>query len=735
MIIKSLYCIIIFLFLTQSLFTKDFNNKGKKVGTDKKPVPKPEVSGINVTAKSPASEFLTSPQSANVLKGRQLKRQRGENIMSSLNSTPGVSTLTTGAGSAKPVIRGLTGQRVLVMTDGVRQEEQQFGDDHTVNLDALDVDRIEVVKGPAGVLYGSDALGGVVNIIRSKAPMTKENPKKLSGQFTYNSFSNNKQDAGALSLFGNTNGIGYKVSSNTRKAGKITTPKGKLPNTGFSEENKSVSLSADGIWGNVYLDTFKREQVQDVYNNPNEILQGGQSFRKMTHEKTHLHSLFIFSYFNLETDTGYQRNNTREIPDKNIFVPIQYTLLDSSVDDFTKGYEIYQVTGEKQKQGLNLLLDTSTLDVKLHHRPANGFQGTIGFSGMQQRSATIGTEALIPGYALTNYGGFLYEQYSLGNLTFSAGLRADKRGVDVKSNSELGNLEQTKNFSASTGSIGTVWRLFKPFAIAVSAGKGFRAPTVFELFANGVHEGTGRYENGNLNLKPEISINRELSFRFATSKIHSELTFFENNFQNYIYSTNKGQIDPTSGLPIYQYRQDKATISGGEFSIQAELTKWLILEGGIDILKGSVKKTYDKRNFSLDNTNGLDRIFDDLYSQHGHALPRMTPNRSRLELRFTQERLFSLYNPYFSIRGRFVDSQTRVDKLETKTNSYNLYDFGFGFELPGIRKDSEKASFDFGIQNVFNKSYVDHLSRYKDYALNPGINMTFKITIPFTILN
>lgn len=694
-----------------------------------------EMSEINVTAKSYASEMLVAPQSVNVIEGRQLKKQRGENIMSSLNNTPGVSTLSTGSGTSKPVIRGLTGQRVLVLTDGVRQEEQQFGDDHTVNLDALDVEKIEVVKGPASVLYGSDALGGVVNIIRSKAPTSKDNSKKLSGQITTNSFSNNKQDAEAISLFGNTNGFGYKVSSNTRKAGQIYTPNGRLPNTGFSEENKSASISSDGKWGNMYLDSFKRDQVQDVYNNPNELLQGGKAFRKTSHEKTHLHTFFIFSLFNLEIDAGYQRNNTREIPDKNIFAPIQNTLFSDTESNFTKGYEIYQVTGKREKQGLNIFLDTGTLDVKVHHKPFAGLKGTVGVSGMQQRNATIGTEPLIPAYNLVNYAGFIYEQYSIGDLTFSAGIRSDKRGVDIQSNPTLGNSEQSKIFSASTGTAGAVWRIAKPFAIAINAGKGFRAPTVFELLANGVHEGTGRFENGNKNLKPETSHNADLSFRYATSKIQGELSIFQNNFKNYIYSVSTGQIDHDSGLPVYKYKQDKAIINGGEFSLQAEITKWLVLQGGIDLLRGTVKKTFETTNLTPNSLTVLDRIYDDLYSKHGHALPRMTPNRSRLGLRLTKEKFFLLDNPYLSLNAKFVDAQYRVDKLETKTGSYNLYDLGFGFELPGLGKEAEKATLDFAVHNIFNKAYVDNLSRYKDYALAPGINFTFKLTVPFTIIN
>ena len=113
----------------------------------------------------------------------------------------------------------------------------------------------------------------------------------------------------------------------------------------------------------------------------------------------------------------------------------------------------------------------------------------------------------------------------------------------------------------------------------------------------------------------------------------------------------------------------------------------------------------------------------------------MTPNHARVGFRFTKEKFYLLDNPYLSLNAKFVDAQNRVDKLETQTNSYNLYDLGFGFELPGVGKEADKATFDFAVQNIFNKAYVDHLSRYKNYALAPGINFTFKLTVPFTIIN
>ena len=691
-----------------------------------------ESQGINVTGKSNIADFLSSPQPITVIEGRQLQRQRGQNIMSTLDNTPGVSNLTTGAGTSKPVIRGLTGQRVLVMTDGVRQEEQQFGDDHTVDLDTFDVDRIEVVRGPASVLYGSDALGGVMNIIRSKAPTSKDGAALLGGNISTNSFSNNKQDAVSVALNGyNKNlNLGYRIHTDERKASRITTPKGTLPNTGLKENNVSGSIGMDGTWGNFYVDSFQRFATQDLYNNPVES-PGEKPYQQVTHQKTHAHAFFILPLVNFEFDAGYQRNNRREIPHKNKYVPIQKDLLDPDIDEFSKSYQIYQVNKNAVKQGLNLFLDTTTLDAKVHHKEWQGLKGMVGVQTMSQRNVTIGTEPLIPGNQVSNVGFFLFEQWKLNDFTFTGGVRRDKRSMDSKDLPELGVIQQTRNFEASTGTLGVLWNFAKSFSLALNSGRGFRAPTAFELFANGVHEGTGKFENGKNTLRPETSLNYDTTLRYATDKIQMELSVFRNSINNYIYSVSTGTIDSDSGLGIYKYRQDKALLEGGEFSIQAQLTKWMVIIGGIDILQGTISKKVEPLTL-LQSDPDLYSIQSDLNSKY---LPRMTPNRSRLGFRFTTKDIFGLKNPYFLLNGNFIQGQYKVDKLETPTRGYNLYDLGLGAEIPAISNGTDYATFDFSVQNIFNTSYVSNLSRYRDYALNPGINMTFKVNIPFTLIS
>jgi len=280
-----------------------------------------------------------------------------------------------------------------------------------------------------------------------------------------------------------------------------------------------------------------------------------------------------------------------------------------------------------------------------------------------------------------------------------------------------------------------VWRILKPFAIAFNAGKGFRAPSEFELFANGVHEGTGKFENGNPLLRPEYSENVDVSLRYATASTKAELTVFRNQIRNFIYSVNTGTIDAGSGLFKFAYRQDRALLVGAELSVEQEIRKWLVLLGGFDTVTGTYYPTLNGQNINQTNlTTNLNGFAYSLLARYGTPLPNMPADRARLGVKLTTENLDFLSNPYIKFEGRFAAGQYRVSPLEAPSHPYNLYDFSFGTEIASIAAGPDKATLDFAILNLTNKAYVDHDSRYGTYALNPAIDAQFKITIPITLI-
>ncbi|MGH7456730.1 MAG: TonB-dependent receptor, partial [bacterium] len=226
-------------------------------------------------------------------------------------------------------------------------------------------------------------------------------------------------------------------------------------------------------------------------------------------------------------------------------------------------------------------------------------------------------------------------------------------------------------------------------------------------FVNGVHEGTVRYDIGDSTLKPEASLNLDLSVRYATARVQGEITGFHNRINRFIFASPTGEIEPVSGFDKYQLKQADATLLGAELSLQAQAATWLILEGGANFVRGTNDKTEQ-------------------------PLPLIPANRFKLGARITKAAWGKLANPYVAVSTKMVNAQNRIEVFETKTNGYTLFDVGIGAEIP---LGPDKINFDFAVENLFDKAYRDHLSRYKEYALNPGRTITLKASLPFTVVN
>jgi iron complex outermembrane receptor protein len=632
--------------------------------------------GIVVTGKPQPTDALMSPQSVTAIDGEELDRLRGQNVIEAIENTPGVSTFTTGAGIAKPVIRGLTSQRVLVISDGTRQEGQGWGDEHAPEIDAFNVDRIEVLRGPGSILYGSDAIGGVVNIVTRDLPSADHSDPRLGANLTIDGFHNNEQVAGDVSLFGTNGPLGYRGHLSLRDSKNITTPDGELFNSGVEEQNGGGLLGTKGEWGVAMLDYAHVGQELQIHEDPAED-PAATPFQEIRHDRLHFHGDFPTHNVRFETDASWQRNRRKEFEEETAADP-----------------------------ALHLKLDTYSLDVRGHHSPIGHIFGTVGVSLMSQKNQTLAEEKLIPGSDLLNLAGYVFEEARVKDVTLSAAIRYDSRSLEVKDTPELNVTAQTLDYTAVTGAAGVAWRVSEPVAFAVNVARGWRAPTAFELFVDGVHEGTVQYLIGDANLENEASINVDLSLRWASNRAQGEVTLFRNQVDNYIFASPTGEVDTASGFDKYQLTQADAVIQGIEASTQAQVNDWLVLSAGADVIRGTNDQT-DK------------------------PLPLIPANRLRLGARVSPVTNGRLANPYVSLGAKLVDEQDRVDDFETTTPGYALFDAGVGAEL---RKRTGNIRIDLSVENVFDQAYREHLSRYKNYALNMGRNIALKVTIPVTIV-
>ncbi|HMV34435.1 MAG TPA: TonB-dependent receptor [Turneriella sp.] len=633
-------------------------------------------------------------QAVTVIEGKKLDRLRGQSLVATIEDTPGVANYSTGNFVAKPVIRGLPSFRSLVLVDGMREESQQFGDEHGPNIDILDMDRIEIIRGPGSLLYGSDALGGVINVSTPELP-SADHSKLLEGRVVTNAHTNNPGGGLAVALAGARDKIGYRTTLSYRQAGNTQTPDGPVSNSGYLNGNGSTLIGIHEKWGFLSL---RYSHFNSRINLPQALTStsgkliadpDSEAYQHVVHHRVQARSQVQTQLARLEVDLTYQRNLRREYG--------------HSHGGGGGGH------AHDEAPALELVLDTVNTEARAHHVPIGPLMGTLGLSHIFQNNRTLGEEPLIPGYSSNSYGAFLYEELRFDSFSLLAGVRGDTRVLGVEANQQLGNSRETIQNSAATGSVGAVWRFTPGFNWYANVGRGFRAPTVFELYSTGVHQGAGTYDIGVSTLRPETSLTTDTGFRLRGKSLRAEINGFYNQIENYIYAAPTGvqQVVDGNVFPEYRWSQGKATIYGGEAEAEFSPLNWLALSSGVDVVMG--------RNETL-----------------AEPLALVPANRYRFGVTFSRASLAGLLNPYLTVKARYVARKTELSSFERTLFSdfgdYTLVSLAAGgdFSVGG-----QMWNLTIGADNLLNRRYVDYLSRQKQYALNPGINVYFKLSAPF----
>jgi len=660
-----------------------------------------------VISGSRAVDELDYAQSVSIVGGKKLDRLRGQSLVETLLDLPSMANYSTGNFVGKPVIRGLASFRSLTMVDGITEEGQQFGDEHGPNLDIFDMQQVQVIRGPGSLLWGSGALGGVMNIITPELPSTAAGYKTLSAKVIGNAFSNNPGGAGGVSLFGATGSVGYRANFSYRQAGDMTTPGGTLPNSQYKNLNGSALVGVTEKWGVLSLRAAHFDmklnlpgQASDASGNPafaaDPTVTGYQT---VTHDRVHARSLLYSDIAKFELNMSYQNNVRQEFDSADALV----------------------------NSGLHLVLGTFTADLRAHHAPIGPLIGTVGLTYVNQQNQSLGADQLIPEYTSNMYSAFLFEELRFDDFSFTGGVRGDTRRLSPNNNSELGTQAQTLDNTAVTGSLGFVWRFVNGASYFANFSRGFRMPNAFELFSNGQHEGTGTFDVGSANLAPETSWNADTGIKVNKGIFRGEVAAYYNKITNFIYGSPFQQIDNGTqggvgtGLTSFQttspngllnninYTQGNATIYGAEFDGEAQVLKWLALNGGFDLVKG---------------------VNDSL----GQPLALIPANRLRVGMTLSKNSFIGILNPYFNLKARYVMRKTDYSGPEQQLySSQNIFGFsdytivttsvGGDFAMGG-----QLWNFSMGIDNLFNQKYVDYLSRQRLFAYNAGINFYFKLT-------
>lgn len=663
-----------------------------------------ETREVVVTGLSAASEKRFAATPVDLLKKDYFFQHTATNLIDNLAHTPGIGSISTGAGIAKPVIRGLGYNRVLTVQDGIRQEGQQWGDEHGIEIDEYGVDRVEILKGPASLLYGSDGIAGVINI-QSALPVD-DGTALIQLQPQYQS--NNDMSAFSGNVAANRNGWNGFLRYSQKNAGEFRTPTdGRVFNSDFDEHNFSGMFGLNRSWGYAHLQASSFDQrvglVEGERDSTGAFLTDAAPFQRITHRKISLNNSFILGDYSLKVVLGAQNNRRREYEDPD------------------------------SQPGLYFDLTTLTYDVKLLFPSANGWERSAGINGMRQENKNKGPETLIPDYRQTDAGVFLYAKKSFGKTHFSAGARGDLRSLHTDALEEDGDIkfnEIDRTFRSVSASVGVAQEINTRLVFKLNLSKGFRSPNIAELSSNGVHEGTFRYEYGNTDLRPEDNYQADLGLEFNNPHITLTANVFDNFVDHFIFigklaAAGGGDSipDPENPVPAYRFVQNRANLFGGEltFDIHPHPLDWLHFEN----------------SFSVVYARQLGGSED--------YLPFIPAPKYQSELRGDWTRAGKkVQNLYAKIEAEYYFAQNRVlsaNDFETPSRAYTLVGLGAGFEWRISNRFSPQISF--SVSNLFDKAYQSHLNRLR-YApenpatgqqgiLNPGRNFVIKMNLPLTV--
>ncbi|MDB5263300.1 MAG: energy transducer TonB [Adhaeribacter sp.] len=715
-----------------------------------------ELGTVLVTGVSASTEKRRNPVPTAVVGPGELQQRSGNNIIEAIAHTPGISQITTGAAISKPVIRGLSTNRVVTLNNGMRQEGQQWGDEHGIEIDEYSVDRAEIIKGPGSIMYGSDAMAGVVNFI-SPDPVEEG---KITGSYAGNYQSNNGLIANSLMNAGNLNGFNWQTRLSQKAAGNYRNRyDGRVYNSGFNELNLNGYVGVNKSWGYSHLNfsTFNQnlgliEGERDVLGNFLKLVEKdgeeeevavtsrdlkGYGLSEPRQQVNHLRfasqNNFILGASRATLNVDWQRNLRQEFGHDH----------NAPADDH--GHEAEQGHGEEASLIFNL--QTLGYDFKYFLPEAAGWNTTFGTSGMQQTNRNQGEEFLIPEYRLSDIGFFGFTQKNYKNLHLSGGLRYERRSVfsdelfltdEGEPTNNPATTAQTKfiafdqRFSNISGTAGATVDFSKKLSGKLNIARGFRAPNISELAANGRHEGTVRYEVGNTNLKPETSLQLDAGLSLDTEHLTLDINGFSNNIDNYIFAEKLRSVaggdsisDLTDPAATFKYVQGDARLYGFEavIDIHPHPLDWLHFENTFSLVRGIQANQPDStRNLPFIPAPRLQSEIR-LDFRKGGKLVRNWYTRLELEYNFRQDRIYAAYG------------------TETPTPGYALVNFGAGLDVPNGRTASLLSVY-LTINNLFNVAYQSHLSRLKYTPMNEatgrqgvynmGRNVSLKLIVPLS---
>ncbi len=663
-----------------------------------------ELSDIEINAKRLEEELSQQKTSLNEI---QRDISSGKNLGDALKEISGVTTLNTGNTIAKPIIHGLYGNRILTINNGVRQEDQQWANEHAPNIDPFAIDKISVVKGAAAVQYGSDALGGVI-LLEQQEPNAK-----IEGSIYTIGNSNGK--GGILSttlkgFAGKKNQWIYKVNGTIKRSGDLNSPEYNLSNTGVAERNITSYLQ---------YKTWKQGLTlqYSLFNTDIGILRATHigNTTDLTNAINSSEPYYIkdFSY-NIESP---RQNILHQVLKAEYFQRLKkggkITLQYAAQINSRKEFDVRR-GGRSSIPALDLNLQTHTADFVFQNTTPKKLHNKVGLNAFYQNNYNIpgtGFRPVLPNYDAYSVGVFLLERYKKNKLEFETGVRYDYKFINAQVNSRNNEISnETFSFHNIAFSLGGIFNINKNITLRSNIGSAFRPPNVYELLSDGVHQSAASIEVGDINLNSEQSLKwiTTLSAKTFKNKVQIELSPYVNTIRNYILLQPEQQARLTirGAFPVFSYKQTNALISGLDFDLKYDVIKSIAFAHRTSFLYG--------RDLSAKD----DLIFMPPV-QFNNTITFQTGAINKFENLYLTFNYVSVLTQYWYPEG--------ID-FTLPPRGYNLFNVYTGINLPF---NNQQLSLIFQIENVFNVAYRDYLNRFRYFADNMGRNFSIKIKYHF----
>lgn len=676
-----------------------------------------------------ANPFKNGPveqsQTIEVVDRDYIEKNNTGTFANALEKLPGISTINTGVGISKPVIRGMSFNRIMINDRGIKQEGQQWGADHGLEIDPFDVDRVEVIKGPASLIYGSDGMAGVINI----SPGSLPDEGNIRGHVISSYRTNNNMWSNTAMVEGNENDFVFRarVTGQDFHDYRIPTDQfvyagyvlpvydNRLKNTAGRERHFSLMGGIRKDWGKSTVTISQFNQKAGIFTgavgipNSYNLRHNGDNSNIEFPRQDNMHLKVISNttvQLNknwLEIDLGYQKNRRLEesLPHAHGVGPTPDGTL-----------------------ALGLFLDTYTANVRYNQQLNDQHQSIIGFQSSFMENQYTGFEFLLPAFSSWQGGFFYFHEYKWkDNFILNAGIRADGARHSIEEHLQpiydrlnpTGDFDQRnpdidRDFFNISGSTGLSWVINHENNLKINIGSSYRIPTPIELATNGVHHGNFRHEIGNPNLDSERSYQADLNYTYSKRNFLIGLSPFFGYYDGYIYLAPTGRFSTIPGAStMWEYRQNNALFAGGE--LKAE---WVVIP---------------KFTLSLAGEYIFNQNLDS-----GLPLP-LTPPFSLLSgMEYKLPTISNIFdNGYLFVEYRHVSEQNRVDRNERITPGYGLLEAGMGWNT---YLGKQPIKFQLSGQNLTNTYYFNHLSRYRLLNLpEQGRNISVSLKIPLDIKN